>query len=151
MLFRGSLRRGWTSQASHLLCGGLCECPDYPTRSWEGCRSFDALARVWARDSGAWALVTQRGVTAPRWSGLRAVVSTHSVSQLSLIYLFKFRERGREGERGGETRLIGSLSYVPRLRTEPKTQAQALKGTQTSNHLLCRTMSNPLNHTSQLS
>ena len=41
--------------------------------------------------------------------------------------LLDFRERGREGERGGET-LIGCF-----LGTEPATQACALTGNQTHN------------------
>ena len=61
-----------------------------------------------------------------------------------------FRERGREGEREEEKHWYDCLPLTcPQLVTWPKTQACALTGNQTSDLLVCRSVLNPLNHTSQ--
>ena len=65
------------------------------------------------------------------------------------FYLFIFRERGREGERGRETSMCGCLSRAPSLGTWPATQACALTGNWTSDPLLLRPVLNPLSYTSQ--
>ena len=69
------------------------------------------------------------------------------------IYLFLERGQGREKER--ETNVDvwekhrSFASHTPPTGTWPVTQACALTGNQTSDILVCRTMLNPLSHTSQ--
>ena len=64
------------------------------------------------------------------------------------LYIFIFRERGREGEIEGEKH--GSVVLAePQLGTWPATQACALTGNQTSDLLVCRPALSPLSHTSQ--
>ena len=71
------------------------------------------------------------------------------------FYLFIFRERGREAGRGGEKHWCGrehwsvSCPSCPQPRTWPATQACALTGNWTSELSVCRTVPNPLRHTSQ--
>ena len=70
------------------------------------------------------------------------------------IYLFIFRERGREGEREGEKhQCVRDINWLPlrcpKLGIWPATQACALTGNPTSDPLLCRPALNPLSHTSQ--
>ena len=58
------------------------------------------------------------------------------------IFLYIFRERGREGEREGEKhQSIASLM--------PATQACSLTGNQTGDLSIYRTTPDPLSHTSQ--
>ena len=68
---------------------------------------------------------------------------------ISFIYLFIFRERGREGEREGEKPQGAVASHAPLLGTWPATQACALTGNQSSDPLVCRPKINPLRYTSQ--
>ena len=68
--------------------------------------------------------------------------------------LFIFRERGKEGGRGKETRCvretsIGCLSHVPNQEAWPATKACSLTGNQTSDLSVHRLVLNPLSHTSQ--
>ena len=76
------------------------------------------------------------------------------------IYLFIFRERGREGGREGEkhqhareTSIRNINVWLPltgsQLGTWPAPQACALTGTQTGDLSVCRPVLNPLSHTSQ--
>ena len=76
------------------------------------------------------------------------------------IYLFSkisfsFREKGRQGERGGEKHqcardtAISCLSYVPWPGTEPAAQARALTENWTSDLLVSGMIPSPLSHTSQ--
>ena len=64
------------------------------------------------------------------------------------IFIPDFRERGRKGKREGKKHpcereaLIGCLSYTPWLGTKPATQAHALIGNWTGDHLVCGTMTN---------
>ena len=59
------------------------------------------------------------------------------------LYLFMFRDRGREGERKGEKHPCVVASHVP------VTQACALTGNRTGDPLLRSLGLNPLSHTSQ--
>ena len=68
---------------------------------------------------------------------------------LKIFYLFIFRQRGRKGERGGETSMFGCLLHAPHQGTWPTTQACALTGNQTNDPLVCRPALNPLSHTSR--
>ena len=62
------------------------------------------------------------------------------------IYLFIFRERGKEGEREGN---INQLPLAhPQPGTWPTTQARALTGNWTSDLSVHRLVLNPLSHTS---
>ena len=71
------------------------------------------------------------------------------------FYLFIFRARGREEEKGKETSMMCKRNMDrlplahPQLGTWPTTQAWALTGNQTSNLLVHRLTLNPLSHTSQ--
>ena len=60
------------------------------------------------------------------------------------MYLFIFRERGREGGREGEKQ-----HTHPQLETWPTTQAWALTGNQTCDLSVCRPALNPLSHRGQ--
>ena len=64
------------------------------------------------------------------------------------VYLFIFRERGREGERGGVKHQCVFDSH-PLLGTWPATQVCALTGNQTTDPLLCRLALNPLSYICQ--
>ena len=64
------------------------------------------------------------------------------------IYLFIFRQRGREGEREKNINVWLPLAH-PQLGTSPATQACALTGNRTSNPLVHRLAPNPLSHTSE--
>ena len=76
----------------------------------------------------------------------RTVVSTSFF--FLRFYLFIFRERGREGERGEEY-LCGCLSCAPYWRPDPQPRQCALPGNQTGDPLVHRLVLNPLSHTSQ--
>ena len=66
---------------------------------------------------------------------------------LKIFYLFIFRERGKEGERGN---INGWLPLMrPLLDTWSATQACALTENRTSNSLVHRPALNPLIHTNQ--
>ena len=76
------------------------------------------------------------------------------VDFLKRFYLFTFRERGRDGEREGETsKCERHMDWwpltSPQLGTWPATQACALARDQTSDLSVCRLALSPLNHTSQ--
>ena len=65
------------------------------------------------------------------------------------IYLFQTEGKGRK-KRGRETSVCGCLSHAPPTGgLVTATQACALTGNWTSNHLVCRPTLNPLSHTSQ--
>ena len=64
------------------------------------------------------------------------------------LYLFIFREQGNEGEREGQQHW-SVASHTTLLGTCPTTQACGLTGKWTSDLLVCRTMPNPLSHTSR--
>ena len=66
-----------------------------------------------------------------------------------IFYLFIFRERGREGEREGEKHQCVVASHAPLLGTWPATQACALTGNWTGDHLIHGPVLNPISHTSQ--
>ena len=82
-------------------------------------------------------------------------IIVHACKIFYTDYLFIFRDRGREGERGGKKHCceretsIGCLSCVPWPGTEPVTQACALTRNQTGDLLLCGTMPNQMSHTGQ--
>ena len=63
------------------------------------------------------------------------------------FYLFIFREKGREGEREGNSSVWLPLA-LPWQGTRPTTQACALTGNRTVNPLIRRPLLNPLSHTS---
>ena len=63
------------------------------------------------------------------------------------FYLFIFRERGREGERGEKHMWLPLMR--PQLGIWPATQACALTGNKTSDPVVSRPMLNPLSYTSQ--
>ena len=71
------------------------------------------------------------------------------------LYLFIFRERGREGGREGKKQqcarntLIGCLSYTPNWGTWPTTLGCAVTGNQTCSLSVCRPALSPLSYTSQ--
>ena len=65
-----------------------------------------------------------------------------------VVYLFIFRERGREGERQGDKHQWLPLA-CPLLGTWSTTQACALTENRTSNPFVHRTVLNLLSHTSQ--
>ena len=65
------------------------------------------------------------------------------------IYLFIFRERGKDGEREGEKHQCVVALMCPLLGTCPATQACALTGNWTGNPLVCEPSFNPLSHTKQ--
>ena len=70
----------------------------------------------------------------------------------NFIYLFIFREKGREGEREGEKHRrergtwISCCSWAPCPGTKPTTQACALTENRTSDLPLCRTTPKQLSH-----
>ena len=64
------------------------------------------------------------------------------------IYLFIFREKGREGERDRNINVWLPLPS-PLLGTWPATQACALTGKQAGDPLVHKPVLNPLSHTSQ--
>ena len=65
------------------------------------------------------------------------------------IYLFIFRQRGKEGEREGEKHQCWLPLTHPHLGALPTTQAFALTGNWTHDPLVCRLALNSLSHTSQ--
>ena len=66
------------------------------------------------------------------------------------VYLFIFRERGREGEIEGEKhRWVNHQLHPLQLSTGPATQVCALTGNRTGDLLLCETILNQLSHTGQ--
>ena len=65
------------------------------------------------------------------------------------LYLFIFRERGREGEREGEKHQCVVASHAPLLGTWSATQTCVLTGNQTSDPLVRRPVLNPQSYTSQ--
>ena len=67
---------------------------------------------------------------------------------LKFVYLFIFRERGKEGERKRNINVWLPL-VCPLLGTWPATQACALTGNGTINPLVHKPAHNPLSHTSQ--
>ena len=78
----------------------------------------------------------------------------HFLALKNIFYLFIFRERGMEGEKGRETAMCKRyMDRMPIARpqpgTWPSTQASALTGNRTSNLLVPRLALNPLSHTSQ--
>ena len=78
---------------------------------------------------------------------MKGLLCPHSLSFLR-FYLYIFRERGREGEGGGEN--IYQLPLTcPLLGTWPATQASTLTGNRTGDRLVHRLVLNPLSHTSQ--
>ena len=64
------------------------------------------------------------------------------------MYLFLERGEGKEKERERNIKMWLPLVY-PLLGTRPATQACALTGNPTNDHLLCSLTLNPLSHTSQ--
>ena len=65
------------------------------------------------------------------------------------IYLFIFRQRGREGEREGKKHHVWLPLLHPPPGTWPETQVRALTGNPTSDPFVPRPALNPLSHTSQ--
>ena len=64
-------------------------------------------------------------------------------------FIYLFLERGREGESEGHKFNVWFPLTRPVLGTWPATQACALTGNRTNNLSVCRSLLNPLSHTSQ--
>ena len=66
-----------------------------------------------------------------------------------ILFIYFYRERGREGEREGEKHQCVVACHMPPMGTQLTTQACALTGNQTGDPLVHRPALNPLSHTSQ--
>ena len=65
------------------------------------------------------------------------------------LFIYIFRQRGREEEKRERNINVWLLLVHSLLETRLATQAHALTGNQTSDPLVCRSVLNPLSHTSQ--
>ena len=71
------------------------------------------------------------------------------VLYFKILFIFIFREKGKEGEREEGKHKCVVASQYPLLGTWPATQACALTGNQTGDPLVPKPVLNPLSRTSQ--
>ena len=115
-------------------------CPLFIVQSWKWTIVFFSIlvALQWCKTS------RQRPLT------FKKLAPLHSLCIFfKRLYLFIFRERGKEGEREGANINVWLPLMCRPLGTQPATQACAPTGNRTSDLLVCRPALNPLSHTSQ--